>query len=67
MSTMKKVRSGIGLVSMALGAVGAVRELQSARGKRDSLALVNAILNIAAVVTGAALAIRAMSKDGDDE
>jgi hypothetical protein len=67
MSTVKKVRSGIGLVSMALGAVGAVRELRSARGKQDNLALVNAILNIAAVVTGAALAIRTMRKDGEDE
>jgi hypothetical protein len=67
MSTMKKVRGGLGLFGVVLGAVGAVRELRSAHGKRDNLALFNAILNFAAAVTGAALAIRAIRKDGDDE
>ncbi|HEX4723006.1 MAG TPA: hypothetical protein VH333_10860 [Pseudonocardiaceae bacterium] len=66
-SSKKKVRGVLGLVGLVFGALGAVRELKAASGNRDSLALVNAVLNFAAVLTGAALAVRALRKDGDEE
>jgi hypothetical protein len=64
-SSMKQARGVFGLVGLALGAVGAVRELREARGKQDRLALVNAAVNALAVLTGGALLIRSMRKDGD--
>jgi hypothetical protein len=66
-SSKKKMSGVLGLVGLVFGALGAVRELKQATGKRDNLAVVNAVLNIAGVVTGAALAIRALRKNGDDE
>ncbi|HEX5118110.1 MAG TPA: hypothetical protein VFW65_23240 [Pseudonocardiaceae bacterium] len=63
---MKRTRDVFGLLGLALGAVGAVRQLREARGKKDRLALANAVVNIAAVVTGGALAFRSMRKDGDE-
>jgi uncharacterized membrane protein YcjF (UPF0283 family) len=62
----KQAKGAFGLVGLALGAVGAVRELRDANGKRDRLALVNAVVNALAVLTGAALVIRSMRKDGDE-
>ncbi|HVV20201.1 MAG TPA: hypothetical protein VHF06_12250 [Pseudonocardiaceae bacterium] len=67
MSGMKQVRGVVGLVGLAFGAWGAVKELRAARGKGDTLALVNAVLNVLAVVTGGALAIRGMREDKDGE
>jgi hypothetical protein len=65
---MKKVRAVAGLVGLGFGAVGAVKELREAKGKRDYLALANAIVNIVAVFTGGALVIRGLRKeDGDTE
>ena len=66
-SSKKKVRGVLGLVGLVFGALGAVRELKTARGNRDNLAVVNAVLNCAAVLSGAALAIRSLRKDGDEE
>jgi hypothetical protein len=63
--TVKRIRSAVGLVGLGFGALGAVRELQAARGKRDGLALLNAVFNFAAVLTGGALVIRSLRKDGD--
>ncbi|HEX3783043.1 MAG TPA: hypothetical protein VHX38_25535 [Pseudonocardiaceae bacterium] len=65
MSTIKKARGVAGLVGLAFGAAGAVKELREAKGKRDFLALANAIVNILAVLTGGALVIRGLRK-GDD-
>ena len=68
MSQMKKVRAVAGLVGLGFGAVGAVKELREARGKRDYLALANAIISILGVFTGGALVIRGLRKeDGDSE
>jgi hypothetical protein len=68
---VKNLRSVIGLVGLVFGAVGAVRELQKARGKQDRLAMIGAVCNIAAVVTGVALTVRGLrggdDKDGDTE
>jgi hypothetical protein len=63
-SAMKQARNAIGLAGLAFGALGAVRELRDAKGKQDRLALVNAVINVLAVITGAALVIRSM-KGGD--
>ena len=67
MSSVKKVRAVAGLVGLGFGAVGAVKELREARGKRDYLALANAIVNIVAVFTGGALVIRGLRKGDDAE
>jgi uncharacterized membrane protein len=67
MSSMKQVRAVAGLVGLGFGAVGAVKELREAKGKRDYLALANAIVNIIAVITGGALAIRGLRKGDDAE
>jgi hypothetical protein len=64
-SAMKQTRGVVGLVGLAFGALGAVRELREAKGKQDRLALVNAVVNVIAVLTGGALVIRSMRKDGD--
>jgi hypothetical protein len=65
MSAMKQARGVFGLIGLALGAVGAVRELREAKGKQDRLALVNAVVNALAVVTGGALLFRSMRRGGD--
>ena len=52
----------LGLVGLGFGAVGAVKELREAKGKRDYLALANAIVSIVGVITGGALAIRGLRK-----
>ena len=65
---MKRIRSIAGLVGLAFGALGALRELRAAREKRDTLALVNAVVSALAVLTGGALLIRSMrEKDGEKE
>lgn len=65
MSAVKRARGVAGLVGLAFGAIGAVREIREARGKKDMLALANAVVNILAVVTGAALLVRSLRR-GDD-
>jgi hypothetical protein len=64
MSGMKRARGVLGLVGLVFGALGAIRELREAKGKQDRLLLVNAAVNAAAVLTGAALVIRSMREDG---
>jgi uncharacterized membrane protein len=64
-SAVKQVRGVAGLVGLAFGAVGAVREMREAKGKKDALALTNAVVNILAVITGAALLVRSLRR-GDD-
>ncbi|HEX3648550.1 MAG TPA: hypothetical protein VHV49_08980 [Pseudonocardiaceae bacterium] len=64
---MKRTRDVFGLLGLVFGAVGAMRQLREARGKKDRLALVHAMVNITAVVTGGALAVRSMrGKDGEE-
>jgi hypothetical protein len=63
---MKRSRDVFGLLGLALGAVGAVRQLREAKGKKDRLALANAVVNIAAVMTGGALVFRSMRRGGDE-
>ena len=68
MSSVKKVRAVAGLVGLGFGAMGAVKELREAKGKRDYLALANAIISILGVLTGGALVIRGLRKEeGDTE
>jgi len=61
-----KIR-GIGVtVGSVAGAAGVVRQLQKAHRSGDRLLLLNALAGALALVTGLALAVRAMrSKDGD--
>jgi hypothetical protein len=63
---MKRTRDVFGLLGLAFGAIGAVRQLREARGKKDRLALLNAVVNITGVVTGGALAVRALRKGGEE-
>jgi hypothetical protein len=64
---VKRVRDVVGLVGLVFGAVGAVRELRDASGKRDGLKLLNAAFNFAAVLTGGALVFRSLrNKDGEE-
>jgi hypothetical protein len=63
---MKRTRDVFGLLGLAFGAVGAIRQLREARGKKDRLALANAVVNVVAVVTGGALAVRSMRKGGEE-
>ncbi|HEX3590926.1 MAG TPA: hypothetical protein VHV74_14940 [Pseudonocardiaceae bacterium] len=63
---MKRSKGVLGLVGLAFGAFGAIRELRAARGKQDKLALANAVVNVLSVVTGAALVIRGIRKEGED-
>ena len=66
MLSTKRIRKMFGLLGLAFGAFGAVRDLREAKDKRDGLALTHALINFAAVVTGAALAVRAW-RAGDEE
>jgi len=66
MSTVKRARGVFGLVGAVVGAAGAVSDLRAAKGKRDRLGLVNALANIAVVITGAALAVRSLRGKGDE-
>jgi hypothetical protein len=67
MSTSKKVRGAVGLIGAGIGAVRAVKELRDAKGKRDYLALANAIVSILAGLTGGALVVRDLLKGDDAE
>ena len=67
MSSMKKVRAVAGLVGLGFGAAGAVKELREAKGKRDYLALANAVISILGVLTGGALVVRGLRKGDDAE
>ncbi|WP_367136162.1 hypothetical protein [Saccharothrix sp. HUAS TT1] len=61
---MKRARTVFALVGAASAAAGAFSTLKSARGKNDKLALVNAAASILVAITGAALAVRGLRKDG---
>ncbi|MFD1146123.1 hypothetical protein [Saccharothrix hoggarensis] len=57
-------RAVLSLVGAAGAATSAFSALKSARGKNDKLALVNAVAGILVAITGAALAVRGLRKDG---
>ncbi|ONI83311.1 hypothetical protein ALI22I_32770 [Saccharothrix sp. ALI-22-I] len=61
---MKRARGILALVGAAGAATSAFSTLKSARGKNDKLALVNAAASILVAITGAALAVRGLRKDG---
>jgi hypothetical protein len=67
MSTSKNVRGVVGLVGHGINAVRAVKDLREANGKRDYLALANAIATILAVLTGGALVVRDLRKGEEAE
>ncbi|MEJ2858187.1 MULTISPECIES: hypothetical protein [unclassified Saccharothrix] len=62
---MKKARGAFALLGAASAATSAFSTLKSARGKNDKLALANAVASILVAITGAALAVRSMRKDGE--
>ncbi|SHG05491.1 hypothetical protein SAMN05444320_106203 [Streptoalloteichus hindustanus] len=59
---MRKARGALMLAGSAVGLVGVVRQIRSARQKSDPLMLVNALGNAIVVITGAALALRGLRK-----
>ena len=63
MSTGQKIRGVFLLAGSVFGAISAISDLKEARRDNDKLALVNAVANIAVVITGAALAARNLRKD----
>lgn len=59
----KKIR-GISMAAGSVaGAVAVTRQVATARKERDRLMLMNAVANAAVVVTGLALAFRALRKE----
>ena len=62
---MRKTRGIFGLVGAIAAAASAFSALRTARADKDKLTLANAVANIAVAITGAALAVRSMRKDGE--
>ncbi|GDY31853.1 hypothetical protein [Gandjariella thermophila] len=60
MTSFAKLRLLFSLATSAFAAVNAVSDVREARREKDRLALANAVLNILAVITGAALAVRSV-------
>jgi hypothetical protein len=67
MSQTKRLKAVVGLGGIVFGVVRSVSELRAARGKKDTLALLNALVNLLSAGTGAALVLRSLRKDGEDE
>ncbi|MBW4716582.1 hypothetical protein [Saccharothrix obliqua] len=61
---MKKARGIFALAGAVGAATSAFSTLKAARGKNDKLALANAVASILVAITGAALAVRSLRKDG---
>lgn len=61
--TRQQARSMVSFGSAAVGVGSAVRDLRRARSQADKLALVDAVLSLAAVLTGLALLVRALRED----
>ncbi|AXI81567.1 hypothetical protein C7M71_021225 [Peterkaempfera bronchialis] len=57
----------LGIGSSAFGAIGVIRDARAARGERDTLKLVNAVVAAVALVTSTALLIRELKQLGDDD
>jgi len=62
----KKLKAAVGLAGIVFGVVRSVSELRAAKGKKDGLALLNAIVNLLSAGTGAALLVRSLRKDGEE-
>jgi|GraSoiStandDraft_30_1057271.scaffolds.fasta_scaffold528073_2 hypothetical protein len=62
MTSFAKMRVLFSLVTSAIAAVNAVSDVREAKRDRDTLALTNAVANILAMITGAALAVRTLRK-----
>ena len=63
----KKLKGVIGLAGIVFGVVRSVSELRAARGKKDLLAVLNAVTGLLSAGTGAAMLVRSLREDGDDE
>jgi len=61
---MKKTKGLFGLVGAVAAAASAFSTLRNAKVDKDKLALANAVASIAVAITGAALAVRGLRKDG---
>jgi uncharacterized membrane protein YeaQ/YmgE (transglycosylase-associated protein family) len=61
---MRKARGLLGLVGAVAAATSAFSTLRTAKGDKDKLALANAVASIVVAITGAALAVRGLRKDG---
>jgi len=62
---LRKARGIFGLLGAAAAAASAFSTLRTARGDKDKLAVANAVANVAVAITGAALAVRGLRKDGN--
>ena len=62
MTSFAKMRVLFSLVTSAIAAVNAMSDVREAKRDRDTLALTNAVANILAMITGAALAVRTLRK-----
>jgi hypothetical protein len=58
--TSVKPRTVVSTVTAVVAFTGAVNDLRAARVDRDRLALVDALVNLVAVLTGLALAYRSL-------
>ena len=63
----KKLKGVVGLAGIVFGVVRSVSELRAARGKNDVLAVLNAVANLLSAGTGAAMLVRSLRKDGEQE
>jgi hypothetical protein len=62
MTSFAKMRVLFSLATSAIAAANAVSDVREAKRDRDTLALTNAVANILAMVTGAALAVRTLRR-----
>jgi hypothetical protein len=62
MTSFAKLRLLFSLTTSAIAAVNAVSDVREAKRERDRLALTNAVANILAMLTGAALAVRTLRR-----
>ncbi|GAA2100816.1 hypothetical protein GCM10009759_33900 [Kitasatospora saccharophila] len=51
----------------AFGAVSIAKDVRKAREENDTLKLVNALVGVAALITGTALLVRELKRLGDDD
>ncbi|MET9295232.1 hypothetical protein [Streptomyces sp. NPDC003077] len=65
----KKSRTGtyLSIGTTLFGAVSVVKQAKQARGEKDTLQLVDAVVSAAAIVTGVALLVRELRRLNDDD
>ncbi|MBB5155395.1 hypothetical protein [Saccharopolyspora phatthalungensis] len=62
-----KIKAAFQLASVLSGALGLRASFREARHKNDKLALADAIITALGLITGTALAVRALRKGEDDK